>query len=45
MLQVLGYNYQSSKWYKKTYRVFNKKLYENYKKKLKKKKKTYFRKI
>ena len=32
---LLGYNYQSSKWYKESYRVFNKK-YENPKDKIKK---------
>ena len=32
---LLGYNYQSSKWYKESYRVFNKK-YVSLKKKLKK---------
>ena len=33
---LLGYNYQSSEWYEKTYKVFNK----NYKKKVKNIKKT-----
>jgi len=33
--KILGYNYQSSKWYEKSYKVFNK----NYKTKVKKKKK------
>ena len=32
---LLGYNYQSSEWYEKSYKVFNK----NYKKKVKKPKK------
>jgi outer membrane protein assembly factor BamD len=32
---LLGYNYQSSEWYKESYRVFNKK-YENPKEKIKK---------
>ena len=31
---LLGYNYQSSEWYEKTYKVFNKN-YESTKKKLK----------
>ena len=34
---LLGYNYQSSKWYKESYRVFNKK-YENPQQKIKKEK-------
>ena len=38
---LLGYNYQSSKWYEKSYSVFNKK-YEKKKKKIKKKKKKKF---
>ena len=38
MQNLLGYNYQSSKWYEKSYSVFNKK-YEKKKKKKKKKKK------
>ena len=33
--KILGYNYQSSKWYERSYKVFNK----NYKTKVKKKKK------
>ena len=36
-LQYLGYNYQSSTWYEKSYKVFNKKYEEI--KKLKRKKK------
>ena len=32
---LLGYNYQSSKWYKESYRVFNKK-YKNPKSEIKK---------
>ena len=32
---LLGYNYQSSEWYKESYRVFNKQ-YEDPKKKLEK---------
>tara|TARA_B110000971_G_scaffold213120_1_gene243558 strand:- start:3185 stop:4027 length:843 start_codon:yes stop_codon:yes gene_type:complete len=35
--QLLGYNYQSSEWYKKSYRIFNKK-YEEPKLKIKKEK-------
>ena len=35
---LLGYNYQSSEWYEKSYSVFNKN-YEKKKKKIKKKKK------
>ena len=40
---LLGYNYQSSKWYEKSYKIFNKK----YKSKLelKKEKKRYVKKI
>ena len=34
---LLGYNYQSSEWYKESYRVFNKD-YENPKDKIKKNK-------
>ena len=33
---LLGYNYQSSEWYKKSYSVFNKKYEENKREKLKK---------
>ena len=36
--QILGYNYQSSEWYKKSYSVFNKKYEINMKKKVKKEK-------
>ena len=36
--KVLGYNYQSSEWYKQSYKVFNKD-YEVVKKKVKKKRK------
>ena len=34
---LLGYNYQSSKWYEKSYVIFNKIYEENKKEKLKKK--------
>ena len=37
---LLGYNYQSSKWYKESYRVFNKQ-YENPKDRIKRKRKSY----
>jgi outer membrane protein assembly factor BamD len=37
--KLLGYNYQSSKWYEKSYIIFNKIYEENSKKKLKKKSK------
>ena len=33
---VLGYNYQSGEWYKRTYKIFNKKYVENEKSKKKK---------
>ena len=36
--KLLGYNYQSSKWYEKTYIVFNKKYEENKKKRITKEK-------
>ena len=36
--QVLGYNYQSSEWYEKSYSVFDKKYEKNMKKKVKKEK-------
>ena len=36
--QILGYNYQSSEWYEKSYSVFNKKYEINMKKKVKKEK-------
>ena len=35
---ILGYNYNSSEWFKKSYKVFNKN-YDDYKKKIKKEKK------
>ncbi len=41
---LLGYNYQSSKWYEKTYSIFDKKYEEN-KKKRNKKKRGVFKKI
>ena len=41
---LLGYNYQSSKWYEKTYGIFDKKYEEN-KKKRNKKKRGVFKKI
>ncbi len=37
--QLLGYNYQSSKWYEKSYSVFNKTYEKNKKEKIKKNKK------
>ena len=37
---LLGYNYQSSRWYKESYKIFNKN-YNNKKKKIKKKKKKF----
>ncbi len=37
--KLLGYNYQSSKWYEKSYSVFNKKYEKNKKKRIKKDKK------
>ena len=36
---LLGYNYQSSEWYKKSYKVFNKNYQIKKRKKKKKKKK------
>jgi outer membrane protein assembly factor BamD len=36
---MLGYNYQSSKWYEQSYSVFNKKYKKNKMKKIKKDKK------
>ena len=35
---LLGYNYQSSEWYEKSYKVFNKDIKKSKKKKKKKKK-------
>ena len=35
---ILGYNYNSSEWFKKSYKVFNKK-YDDFKKEFKEKKK------
>ena len=37
--KLLGYNYQSSKWYEKSYRVFDKEYKENVKKRDKKRSK------
>ncbi|MDC1014435.1 outer membrane protein assembly factor BamD [Candidatus Pelagibacter sp.] len=37
--QILGYNYQSSQWYKKSYSVFNKQYEDEMKKKIKQKNK------
>ena len=42
--KLLGYNYQSSKWYEQSYSIFNKK-YENIGKRKKKKKKSTINKI
>ena len=42
--QILGYNYKSSKWYEKSYAVFNKD-YERKRIKLKKKKKSFTNKV
>ena len=39
--QLLGYNYQSSEWYKKTYIVFNKTYKENEVNKIKNKKSSF----
>jgi len=39
--QILGYNYKSSKWYEKSYVVFNK----DYERKIKKKKKSFVNKV
>ena len=36
--KLLGYNYQSSKWYEQSYRIFNKKYKKNYKQRNKKRK-------
>ena len=38
MLKYLGYNYQSSEWYEKSYSVFNKKYEKNISKRIKLKK-------
>jgi outer membrane protein assembly factor BamD len=43
--ELLGYNYQSSEWYKKSYSVFNKNYEKNKKKINKKKKKTILKKF
>ena len=37
--QILGYNYQSSQWYKKSYSIFNKQYEDEMKKKIKQKNK------
>ena len=42
--QLLGYNYQSSKWYQQSYKIFDKN-YKIQRKKLQKKKNSYFEKI
>ena len=42
--QLLGYNYQSSKWYQQSYKIFDKN-YKIQRKKLEKKKNSYFEKI
>ena len=39
---ILGYNYQSSEWYRKSYKVFNKDYKKISKKKIKKKKKNIY---
>ena len=43
--KVLGYNYQSSKWYEKTYSIFDKKYEENKKRRIKKNKRGVVKKI
>ena len=43
--KLLGYNYQSSKWYEKTYSIFDKKYEENKKKRIKKNKRGVVKKI
>ena len=43
--KLLGYNYQSSKWYEKTYKIFDKKYEENKKKRIKKNKRGVVKKI
>ena len=43
--KLLGYNYQSSKWYEKTYAIFDKKYEENKKKRIKKNKRGVVKKI
>ena len=41
----MSYNYQSSKWYEKTYSIFDKKYEENKKKRVKKNKRGIVKKI
>ncbi len=43
--KLLGYNYQSSKWYEKTYAIFDKKYEEKKKKRIKKNKRGVVKKI
>ena len=43
--KLLGYNYQSSKWYEMTYSIFDKKYAENKKKRIKKNKRGVVKKI
>ena len=44
--QLLGYNYQSSRWYENSYSIFNKKYEKRKKRKLKKEnKKSVFKKL
>ena len=43
--KLLGYNYQSSKWYEKTYAIFDKKYEENKKKRIKNNKRGVVKKI
>ena len=43
--KLLGYNYQSSKWYEMTYSIFDKKYEENKRKKIKKNKRGVVKKI
>ena len=42
---LLGYNYQSSKWYEKSYKIFNKDYSINLNKRVKKDKKKVFKKF
>ena len=42
---LLGYNYQSSNWYKKSYKIFNKDYSINLNKRVKKDKKKVFEKF
>ena len=43
--KLLGYNYQSSRWYEKTYKIFDRKYEENKKKRIKKNKRGVVKKI